>query len=351
MKFTINGKFLCEPMTGMQRYAYEILRELDFLCETGEFELVVPKKAREIPPYRNIAVTRYGHLSGIPWEQINLPLYLIGKKTHCVNLLNVVPLLRPRDTVVVHDVGYKVNPQFFLTPRDRLSRLWHVLNFRMSFTFADTIITVSEFSKSEMIKAYHIKEDKVFLAPNAWQHMERIETSADLFDRYPFLKKGRYYFSMSSVGANKNFLWIARVAANNPQERFAIAGGRSLQQYLDTVGVKKPDNLFFLGYVSDSDAKALMTHCRAFLFPTFYEGFGIPPMEAMSCGAATVVSDTPTMREIYGDAVHYIDPYDYSVDLDALTRQPVAPPETVLNRFSWRKSAEAFYRILKARTR
>ena len=89
---------------------------------------------------------------------------------------------------------------------------------------------------------------------------------------------------------------------------FAIAGGGSLEAEAKRLGLANLPNVVYLGYVSDGEAKALMHHCKAFLFPTLYEGFGIPPLEAVACGAPRIyVSDTPCMREIYGDCAGYID--------------------------------------------
>ena len=87
-------------------------------------------------------------------------------------------------------------------------------------------------------------------------------------------------------------------------------------------------------------------HCKAFLFPTFYEGFGIPPLEAMSVGAKIVVSDTSCMREIYENAAYYIDPYNPNINLDQLLDLEVIPALEILNKFSWKESAYKLYEIL-----
>lgn len=344
--YTLNGKFICQKITGMERYAYEILKELDKISKKGEFEIVVPTKASHVPEYKNIKVVRYGNLTGIPWEQICLPAYLYKHHHKCISLLSMVPLLAPSGIVVAHGVNYKVNPQFFRTFRDKLSRLWHILNFRVYFTFAEKIITVSNFSQSEIMRVYKVKPERITVAPNAWQHMLNISAAEDTFERYPDLKKGEYYFSISSVNDNKNFKWIAQAAIRNPNCQFAIAGGRSLTAYYKRSGVTQPDNLLFLGYISDEDLKALLAHCKAFIFPTYYEGFGIPPMEAMCCGAQAIVSDTATMHEVYQNTVHYIDPNDPDVDLEKLMEEPVAPAKQTLERYSWKKSAEIFYKTV-----
>lgn len=346
--YSINGKFACDRFTGMQRYAYEILRELDCLVKPSEVELIVPRRAAGKLKYRNIRVVPYGLGKGILWEQICLPFYLIThRKKECLNMLSIVPMLTPRGIVVAHGVNYKVNPQYFKTPRDKLSRLWHIINFWWYFHFTQRIITVSEFSRSEIVKTYHVSPERLRIIPNAWQHMQDIREKEDALKSFPRLNPGEYYFSLSSINDNKNFKWIALAAQRNPDSLFAIAGGRNLKEYLTRMGIRQPENLLFLGRVSDEEMKSILVNCKAFLFPTFYEGFGIPPMEALACGAPIIVSDTPTMHEVYQNSAHYIDPYNYDVDLDEILREPVAPASEVLDRFSWRHSAEMLYQELQ----
>lgn len=92
-----------------------------------------------------------------------------------------------------------------------------------------------------------------------------------------------------------------------------------------------------------------MRDCKAFLFPSYYEGFGIPPMEALACGAPeVVVSDIPVMHEVCGTSAHYIDPFNYSdINMDAIMAQRVTAPELVLKRYSWEKSAQKLNNILE----
>ena len=102
-----------------------------------------------------------------------------------------------------------------------------------------------------------------------------------------------------------------------------------------------------MGYVSDEEAKSLMQNCKAFLFPTFYEGFGIPPLEALSTGAKVVVSDSACMREIFDDCVYYVDPFNPCIDLNELLLNEVSPPDRLLNKYSWKESAVKLYNIIK----
>lgn len=345
-KFVIDGLFLTQRITGIQRYAFELTLELDKIVPPGIVEIVVPLDAALTVEYENIKIIKYGRLSGIPWEQIDFARYARKSKAECICLTNVLPLSYPKGIVTIHDVSYKANPQFFTSIRDRLSALWHRLNYWKAARSNMTIVTVSEFSKKEIEKYYKVPEERIKIIYNAWQHTARITALEDTFERYPQLRKGNYYFSLSSLAANKNFKWLLYAAKNNPCEQFAIAGGGKLKGVAEASGFKNLPNIHFLGYVSDSDAKALMAGCKAFIFPTLYEGFGIPPLEAVASGAERIiVSDTPCMHEIYGDSAEYLNPLDYdNAGISNSTRKVSAD---ILNKYSWKESAERLWSIMK----
>ena len=108
-----------------------------------------------------------------------------------------------------------------------------------------------------------------------------------------------------------------------------------------------PSNVIFTGYISDEQIKTLMRNCKAFIYPSLYDGFGLPPLEALSQGAQVICSNAACLTEVYGNSVHYIDPYDADVDLNSLLDKYVDTPEAVLNKYSWEKSARELYDLLK----
>lgn len=126
------------------------------------------------------------------------------------------------------------------------------------------------------------------------------------------------------------------MAKKNPMDDFAVAGSINKKIFAEGLGFECPDNMYLLGYVTDEEAKTLMRDCKAFLFPSFYEGFGIPPLEAVSAGAKkVVVSDIPVMHEIFGETANYINPVKnekISV-LHDIQRD-------VLNKYAWSLSAK-----------
>lgn len=344
-KYVIDGLFLTQRITGTQRYSYELTCELDKLVKKGDIKILVPNSASNLPKYENIEVVRYGKHQGIMWQQIDLAHYLRKNKKQGIFFNNVLPLTYPHGIITIHDVCYKANPQFYSSLRDKLSMLWHRLNYWRAAHSNMIILTDSEFSKSEIIKYYDVDPKRIQIIYCGWQHINRTDFSQNTFEKYNYLKPNEFYFSMSTLGANKNFKWILYAAKNNPDETFAIAGGGKLKGAAEAAGFSSLPNVHFLGYVSDEDAKTLMANCKAFLFPTFYEGFGIPPLEAIACGCKQIiVSDTPCMHEIYGDCAEYIDPYNNIYSL--LNSKYVMIDTQLLKKYSWKKSAEEFIDLL-----
>ena len=338
-KFIINGKFLGQKTTGVQRYAREIIRELDALVGPGEIQIAIPGDVKDIPEYKNIKKIKVGKKTNIFWEQIVFPLYAIKKKLITVNLCNVAPLLSP-GVVCIHDMKIKARPQYF----SKKFLLWYNILFFNASKRAKAIITVSNFSKNEIMKYYHVDSSKVFLIPNAWQHIERVPNADGTLKKYD-LKASNYFFSMSSLEPNKNFKWIAEVAKSNPAYTFCIAGSINKTVFREGLGFDCPDNMKLLGFVSDSEAKTLMHNCKAFLFPSFYEGFGIPPLEAMASGAkCVIVSDIDVMHELFDKSVGYINPYSYNFNPNLLVAKST---QSVLSKFSWVKSAEQLLILLE----
>lgn len=340
-KIIVNGRFLLHGVTGVERYARELLAELDHLARPGEIEMAVPPETETIPKYENIRVLRVGKLHNRLWEHLSFPLYVSRRNGISLNLCNVAPLPSP-GIVCIHDVKIKACPQYF----SRSFLLWYNLLFLNETKRAEKILTVSDFSAKELAGYYNLRGDRIRVIPDAWQHFERIAFDEAALEKYN-LKRGEFFFSVCSLEPNKNFRWLADAAVRNPDAVFAVAGSVNPQVFSDALGFDLPPNMRLLGYVSDGEARTLMRDCRAFLFPSFYEGFGLPPLEALSVGAAVVSSNTSSLPEVLQDSVHYIDPLNSDVDLGVLLAEPVGDRDRVLSRYSWKKSAEKLYDLIR----
>lgn len=156
MKVIINGRFLIHRVTGVERYAREILSELDKIIEPDSIEMAVPPEVGDIPTYKNIKVVKIGKLHNRLWEHFSFPWYVHKNKGVSLNLCNVAPLPAP-GIVCIHDVKVKATPQYF----SKKFLLWYDLLLGNATKRARKIITVSEFSKSEIVKYFKVNPDKI----------------------------------------------------------------------------------------------------------------------------------------------------------------------------------------------
>lgn len=333
-KIIINGRFLTQKITGVQRYAREIVLELDNLIKKDEIEIAIPPETVDVPDYKNIKVVKVGIFHNRLWEHISFPLYVIKHRGISLNLCNVAPLISP-GIVCIHDMKIRAYPEFF----SKKFLIWYRLLFFNAIKRAKLIITDSKFSKNEIIKYYDINPLKIIVISCAWQHFKRIVYDEKIRNKYN-LAKNSYYFAISSLEPNKNFKWIAEMSKNNPQEKFVIAGSINEKVFAKGIGFDHPTNMQFIGYVTDEEAKTLMRDCKAFLFPSIYEGFGIPPLEAISAGAKRIiVSDIPVMHEIFADSVEYIGKDKIKKGFLLININESEKKDAILKKYDWRKSS------------
>lgn len=344
-KYIINGKFMSDRMQGIVRYSREILKSLDeILDDSVEVELALPGNALNVPSLKKIKVQFIGNNKGIKWEQTDLRKYL---KKHddsiCINLCNVTPFFIQPGITTIHDIMYKVNPSHYSSFRNRISRLWHIVQYKYITEHERVVLTDSIFSKTEIEKYYPKSKGKIMIVPCAWQHINQYQESENWEKKFPFLKSKKFYFSLATLSKNKNGAWLVDAAQYNPSDKFAIAG-----KYYETDLINLPSNVHLLGFVSDEDACSLMKNCKAFIFPSSYEGFGLPPLEALALGARVISSDSSSLPEVLGDAVYYVSAKNGKVKLDDLIASSVGDRNKTLNRFSWEKSAQKLLDIMKS---
>lgn len=344
MKYTyvIDGRQLLTGVKGgVQRYIFEIVTELDKICNVGEFELLIPNNTKIDFDLKKIKIVNYGRLKGLLWEQICLPIYLIKNKKKGIYPCSIVPLLYDKGIAVVHDIMAKSN-KVIRKSFPLVFRILLLINYRTACKKTDHVITDSNFSANEIKKIYHIDDSRISVIYDAWQHMNRIIPDDKWMQKYPELKKGEFFFSLSANRVQKNFKWIYEMAKKYPDYYFAIAG--TVEERQKNLLVSAP-NIIQLGYISDGEVKSLFMNCRAFLFPSFCEGFGMPPLEALSCGSKIVVANASCLPEVYGKSAYYIEPFDYTVDLDELLEKEVENPVITLKKYSWEQTAKKIYEI------
>jgi glycosyltransferase involved in cell wall biosynthesis len=349
----INGDFLCRRLTGIERYAYEITNRLDNISKQGEIAIVIPSSLETIPPYKNLEILRLKKKSksNIRWQMITLQGFLLKNRKYTVLEFGNTCLPFAPGIIFLHDIYCEFFPEDFTGKRDKFTRLYSRIQYRLISFFAKKIITVSEYSKNEISKTFKITPSKINVIHSSADHIQHIKSDYSVFDDYPALKENPFFFSLGSLSKRKNIKWIFEYAQKKPESFFAVSGESLNTVRIDELKSHVPSNIIFLGYLSDEKVKALMEKCKAFILPSYYEGFGLTPLEALSCGAQTIVAKAASLPEIYGDCAYYIDPYDTGVDLDELLKQPVRPPVDILKKYSYDTAARQVYNIIKEFTK
>jgi len=344
----INGYFLCRKLTGIERYAIEITRRLDYLSFPGEISIIVPGNYSFIPDYKNITVIRYKKIvPHIIWQMLILQFFLFRHPGFTILDFGNTCLPFFPGIIFLHDIYCEIFPKDFSGFRDTIACLYNRWQYRLITKRAKKIITVSEFSRSEISNTFNIDPSRISIAYSSADHINSISPDMSVFDQFPALADKPFYFYLGSLSKRKNLKWIHEYAKKHPETYFAVSGTGLSTVKIDDLENDHLNNITFLGYLDDSKVKAIMKRCKAFILPSYYEGFGLTPLEALSCGTKIIVAQAASLPEIYGNTAHYIDPYNTDVDLDKLLEEPVDDPAQILQKYTYDKAAEQVYNIIK----
>ena len=346
----INGNFLCRKINGVERYAYEITKRLDVLFKKNEIAIIIPKN-NNIPDYKNIKIIRYGKkIQNVLWQLITLQWFLFTHRQYVILEYGNSALPFFPGIVFLHDIYCELYPNDFAHLRDKIVRLYTCWQYRLIINKSIHIITVSEYCKSQICSVFNINPARISVIYNGADHYKSIQINNSVFNDFPILKENPFYFSLGSLSKRKNINWIISAAKRNPDVIFAISGSSLPTLKIDKLENSIPDNIILLGYLNDEKVKALMLKCKAFILSSYYEGFGITPLEALSCGTQIIISNAACLPEIYGNTAHYIDPFNADIELDILLQKSVEKPDKLFKKYSYDKSAQQVYKIINEYT-
>lgn len=352
----VNGRFLLQNLTGVNRFAYEMCRAWSRMGI--RFVLCCPPgKIKECYDTSGFSIVVYGWGKSHVWEQLALPFWfrrIKGEKI-LISFTGLGPLLERNKIMTIHDLAFMANPRWY----SRFYVLWYKLMTPLCAKTSKRILTVSKFSQSEIEQRLGIDKSDISVIYNAVSEsfhdvgVKRSVSGATMVE-------DRYILAVSSIDPRKNFLVLLKAFeyVEDPTIKLYIIGGQD-SIYMASVSslskVNSSGRIKWLGRVSDAELKNYYAHALCFVYPSLYEGFGIPPLEAMACGTPVIVSAIPSLEEVCGDAALYVNPYDEKdiakaindiVSLKGLRDDLRARGIEHSSQFSWKKSARRLMMVV-----
>jgi glycosyltransferase involved in cell wall biosynthesis len=366
MHVGLDGLPLTALKTGVGHYTWELARALATVEPSSQFEVVYPSNYPQITFWAELEAednlklkrVRVGPL-GRHWWSTGLPRYIKRSRLELFHGTNFdIPLWRRTATVLtIHDLSQLIHPETHLKRSVIRARRRLPLMART----ADLIITPTETVRREVCEHLKSASNKVFAIPEAARACFRPLSFRETEEaRRRLGVADEFLFTVGTLEPRKNLTILVSAFEEVMRERsqsktqLVIAGGRGwLSGPLFAAIEKSParNNILLTDYLHDDDLRALYASCRAFVYPSMYEGFGLPPLEAMACGAAVIASRIPALEETTGDAALLFEPGSVRdltekilVLLNGETRQNVWRALTTASQrrageFSWNRTA------------
>ncbi len=293
MTLLVNGRFLTQKVTGVQRFAREVTVAL---ARRKALRVLVPPGT---PALEGVAMKIVGTRGGQAWEQLDLPRASRGALL--LNLGNTAPLRRRDQVVVIHDAGVFDTPESY----SRAFRLWYRMLHRALPRLGARIVTVSEFSRGRLADRLGLDPSRIAVMPEGGEHVLRVPSDTAVLAKHDLSPRG-YALAVGTRAAHKNLGALGDAAALLASRGMALAVAGAVEAGAFS-GAADAKGTRLLGRVSDAELRALYENALCLVFPSRYEGFGIPPLEAMWCGCPVLATRAGAVPEVCGDAALWFD--------------------------------------------
>lgn len=331
MRVALDCRTVTAPKTGDRTYALNLLRGLAAVDFGNEYFLYTWEPTTLVetgrPGFQPVLLTTWPRWT---WTPLAFPRDLRRRGVDLAHVQYIIPPLCSCPVVTtIHDVAFRRFPHLF-PAKHRLLLNWLV---PLSARHAAAVLTGSEATKRDLVELCDISPEKIIVTPYgadaAYRPMDRNEARRAVGRRLNVPVP--YILSVGVLQPRKNLPRLVRaynrIAASVPQ-RLVLVGkeGWAGEELREAVAESPPGREpLFTGYVADADLPALYAGADLFVYPSLYEGFGLPPLEAMACGTAVLTSSTSALPEVVGDAGRTVDPLDEQAlaeEMRSLLRDP-----------------------------
>lgn len=308
MTLLVNGRFLTQKVTGVQRFAREVTLAL---ARRASLRVLAPPGS---PALEGVAVETVGTRGGQAWEQLDLPR--MSRGSLLLNLGNTAPLRRREQVVVIHDAGVFDTPESY-SPQ---FRLWYRTLHRALPCFGARIVTVSEFSRARLAARLRIDASRIAVMPEGGEHVLRVPADGSVLARHGLAPRG-YALAVGTRAAHKNLGALGEAASLLASRGMGLAVAGAVEAGAFS-GTSDAAGTRLLGRVTDAELRALYENALCLVFPSRYEGFGIPPLEAMWCGCPVLAARAGAVPEVCGDAALWFDEAGPAAAVQRLLDEP-----------------------------
>ena len=364
-KLLIDSISLMSPLTGIGRYTYEIAQQIEkkkeFKCNYfyGYYskELLHPSSRKNIKSLKSI-LAKNRLLKRIARKVSTISRKLFVPEFDIYWQPNFIPIdgiKAKRVVTTVHDFSFILHKDFH--PKERIE--YFEKNFFKNIVKSDMIITGSEFSKQEILERLNFDEYNVKVIYHGIDHqLFKVYDNLDLDFELP----KKFIFSVGSIEPRKNLIGLLKAynsldAKIKNEYKLVLAGfkGWENSEIMELID-KDKENIHYLGFISDAELAKVYNLASLFAYPSFYEGFGLPVLEAMACGTSVVCSDNSSLPEVGGNAVVYCDPYntedikekiEFVLGDEMLQHRMIQKGLQRAKMFSWEKSAQEHEKVFK----
>ncbi len=347
-KIYFNGRFLTAVPAGVHRVAEEMIIAVDKLLSAepalaAAFDLTLarPKNVRRMPKLGLVHSKTVGRLSGILWEQFDLPR--LTSDGLCVGFCNAGPLATHNAMTMLHDTQVYSMPASY----SFAFRLWYKISQPLIGHRHKHILTGTAAAKSDLVRYGVAPAEKISIIPHGCDHILRITPDDTAITRLGLQNQG-YVLSLANTQFHKNIRILLEAFADPALKHTTLAlfGGATAADF-EAIGQKAPDNVVFLGRISDAELVGLMRGATAYACPSLTEGFGLPPLEAMLLGCPGIVA-CDALREVCADAALTADPHDATAWVQQISRLTTdealrngmrAKGKIQAGKFTWQRAA------------
>ena len=380
MKIGIDIRNIGKKRTGDEVVFFNLVKNLALIDDENNYQLFTDigdkdmldkiEKDLGIKEKNNFEIISLPTANKFTWNFWTLPRYLQRNHVDIYLTQYITPFFVPEEikiATIVHDVSFKVYKQFI-----KKSDLFFLNTLiPMSLRRADKIIAVSRFTRDEIIRLYNIDADRVDWIHNAVadEYLSQDVTPEKLEQvKNKYKLPNEYILYLGTLQPRKNIPTLIEAFANLPKAKplasqrlsLVIAGGKShnfdpkIDEMVNKYNLK--DKIVFTGFIDEEDKAAVMKLAKFFCFPSYYEGFGIPVLEAMSVGTPTIISTIPSHQEIAEYASLYFEPgspeelterINLLMNDDNLRRDLIQKGLEQVKKFSWAKTARKMMGIFE----